>query len=34
MGRSNLGQVANLPEKRQIGNLPHIAMLQYYWNGP
>jgi hypothetical protein len=30
----NVGQVSNLPETRQIGNLPYVAMLQYYWNGP
>jgi hypothetical protein len=30
----NVGQVANLLKTRQIGNLPHIPMLQYYWNGP
>jgi hypothetical protein len=25
----NVGQVANLPKQRQIGNLPHVPMSQY-----
>ena len=30
----NVGQVANLPKQRQIGNLPHIGVSHNYWNGP
>jgi len=30
----NVGQVANLPETRQIGNLPHMRASHPYWNGP
>ncbi len=26
----NVGQVANLPKTRQIGNLPHVGMLHIY----
>ena len=30
----NVGQVANLPKTRQIGNLPHVGMLHIYCDGP
>jgi hypothetical protein len=30
----NVGQVANLPKQRQIGNLPYVPVSPYYWNGP
>jgi hypothetical protein len=30
----NVGQVANLPKTRQIGNLPHVGMLHIYCDEP
>jgi len=30
----NVGQVAKVPEARQIGNLPHMSMLHFYCDGP
>jgi hypothetical protein len=29
-----VGQVANLPKTRQIGNLPHVGTLHIYCDGP
>ena len=29
----NVGQVANLPKTRKIGNLPHVGMLRIYCDG-
>jgi hypothetical protein len=32
--RNNVGQVANLPETRQIGNLPHVTVLHFHCDWP